>query len=129
MLSLRKSCIDFWSANYMAIILLKSATTRWNAITLWNRQARRMMILVEVMKMLLVVGVEGMWSRVTFQSDLGQAGHRGHRPPILPDKILNTQHTRRPAKITRRATEKTNKTYQVVVSNQGFIFTHLPRTP
>ena len=80
-------------------------------------QARRMMILVEVMKMLLVVGVRGMWSRVTFQSDLGQAGHRGHRPPILPDKILNTQHTRRPAKITRRATEKTNKTYQVVVSN------------
>ena len=79
---------------------------RWNAITQRNRQARRMMILVEVMKMLLVVGVEGMWSRVTFQSDLGQAGHRGHRPPILPDKILNTQHTRRPAKITRRATEK-----------------------
>ena len=91
-------------------------------ITQRNRQARKMMILMEVMKMLLVVGVEGMWSRVTFQSDLDQAGHRGHRPPILPDKILNTQHTRRPAKITRRATEENKQNISSRCVESGLCF-------
>ena len=84
--------LDEWALDgFPHIMMMEFITQR-------NRQARKMMILVQVMKMLLVVGAEGMWSRVTFQSDLDQAGHRGHRPPILPDKILNTQHTKEEGK-------------------------------
>ena len=58
-----------------------------------DADAGMLMIMMLVMTMLMMMMMITQGGLVTFQSDLGRSWAAAW-PPILPDKILNTHHTR-----------------------------------